>query len=268
MRVNVLLSVMNKKEPQEYIKTMNVFKNYVIINQLTNKDIVPINQKSSNKSIISLNDKGLSQSRNLAIKNCNAEIGIISDDDMFYVDNYEEIIINAYKKHPTADIIAFVVEHEDKLREKKILKEGRVNIFSTLKISSVQLTFKIESIKKKNIKFDENFGSGNKYYMGEENIFLIDCIKKRLNICYVPIKIGTLRVVNDSKWFEGYNEKYFKVKGAVFYRMSKFLYIMFILQFAIRKRKLYINNISLLSCIKYMFTGVLEYKEGLKNNLS
>ena len=80
------------------------------------------------------------------------------------------------------------------------------------------------------------FGSGNKYYMGEENIFLYDCLKKKLNIYYMPVKIGTLKVINESRWFKGYNSNFFKVKGTVFYRMTNHLYILLILQFAIRKR--------------------------------
>ena len=33
---------------------------------------------------------------------------------MYYVDNYQEIILNAYSKYKDADIIAFAVEHENK----------------------------------------------------------------------------------------------------------------------------------------------------------
>lgn len=261
MKTQLLLSIMNQTKPQSYIKKMNVSGDYVIINQLTNQKIMPINEKSRGKIIISLHEKGLSQSRNLAIKNSTNDIGIISDDDMYYVNNYEDVIINAYKKYPKADIIAFIVEHEDKSKEKKVLKEGKVNIFNSLKLSSVQLTFKTNSIKNNGIKFDEMFGSGNKYYMGEENIFLYDCFKKKLNIYYMPVKIGTLKVINESRWFKGYNSNFFKVKGTVFYRMTNHLYILLILQFAIRKRNLYKSNMSTSKCIKYMFEGVKEYKE-------
>ena len=69
-------------------------------------------------------------------------IGIILIISALYLqlhNNYEDIIINAYKKYPKADIIAFIVEHEDKSKEKKVLKEGKVNIFNSLKLSSVQI---------------------------------------------------------------------------------------------------------------------------------
>lgn len=261
LEVQVMLSMMNQKNPQRYIEMMNVSGDYVIINQLTNVKIQPVNTEDNKRKIISLNEKGLSQSRNLAIKNCMADIGIISDDDMYYTDDYKNIILNSYKKYPQADIIAFVVEHDDKKNEKRIMKEGKIGRIKSLTISSVQITMRLESIKKKNMVFDKNFGSGNKYYMGEENIFLYDCLKNKLKIYYVPIKIGTLRVINESSWFKGYTEEYFRIKGAVFYRMSKVLYIPLILQFAIRKRKLYNNNMSIIKCIKNMIIGTIIYKK-------
>lgn len=262
MKLQVLLSIINSKNPKEFVKTTNITGDYIIINQIFKENIKLTNYTEKNKKIISIRDKGLSKSRNLAIKNSTSDICLLSDDDMFYEEDYEKTILEAYKKYPDADLIAFVVEHENKKDEKKILKEGRLNLLTSLKISSVQLTFKKSSIENKNIKFDENFGSGSKYFMGEENIFMYDCLKNKLKIYYVPIKIGTLKVINESNWFKGYNKDYFKVKGIVYYRMSKLLSLFLILQFSLRKCKLYKNEINLFDSIKYMCKGIKEYKKG------
>lgn len=262
MKLQVLLSIMNEKDPNNCIKKMNIKGDYVIINQITKDNVKSICINEKFKKVISIHDKGLSKSRNLAIENSESDIGIISDDDMYYVNNYEEIINNAYIQYPDADIIAFIVEHEDKKTEKKPFKEGKINFIKSLRISSVQLTLKLEKIKKENIYFDENFGSGSLYFMGEENIFLYDCLKKNMKIYYKPQKIGTLRMYNNSKWFKGYNEEYLKVKGAMFYRMSKILYPILIFQFALRKRgKFKENNINVIQRIVFMLNGVKEYKK-------
>lgn len=260
MKLQVLLSIINSPHPIKYIKQMNIKGDYVIINQIFKENIKLTNSKNKEKKIISVEEKGLSKSRNLAIKNSTSEICLISDDDMLYEDNYEETIINAYKKYPQADLIAFVVEHENKLHEKKVMNEKKLNYLTSLKISSVQLTFKKESIEKNKIFFDEMFGSGSTFFMGEENIFMYDCLKKKMNIYYVPVKIGTLKVMNDSNWFKGYNREYFKVKGAVYYRMTKIMCVFLILQFAIRKYRMYKADMSFLKSIKYMFLGMKEYK--------
>ena len=254
---------MNEKNPNKHLEKMNIKSNYVVINQITNDNIKKINTLDKYNKIISIIDNGLSKSRNLAIKNCTCKIGLISDDDMYYVDNYQEIILNAYSKYKDADIIAFAVEHENKKFEKRLFKEGRLRYIKSLRISSVQMTIKTESIRSKNIKFDEQFGSGSEYYMGEENIFMYDCLKNKLKIYYVPKKIGILKEINESNWFKGYTKDFFLVKGSVFYRMSKELYIPLIFQFAIRKRK-YFNNINLFTAIKYMLEGANKYKKVIK----
>ena len=261
-KVQILLSIMNEKKPDKYLKKMNIKGNYVVINQITNDKINKTNIDNKYSKIISVNEKGLSKSRNLAIDNSDCAIGLLSDDDMYYVDDYQSIIVNDYKKYKDADIIAFVVEHENKKYEKKVFKEGRLSFIKSLRISSVQISFRINSIKEKNIKFDENFGSGSKYYMGEENIFMYDCLKKHLKIYYIPKKIGILKEINESKWFKGYTRDFFEVKGIVFYRMSRLLYIPLILQFAIRKRNNF-KKIGILKSIKYMFDGIKKYKKGL-----
>ncbi len=253
--MQVLMSVMNSTNPRDFVKEANIRSGYVIVNQITNDDIEPFNYNNKNKRIISVLDKGLSKSRNLAIKSAKEEIVLLSDDDMYYVDDCEKIVEEAFEKYPKADIIAFVVEHENKAHEKSILKEGKVGKIKSLKISSVQIAMRKNIILEKNICFDENFGAGTDLFMGEENIFLIDCIKKNLNIYYVPKKIGVLKVKHPSGWFKGYNKQFFNVKGANFFRMDKNLYKILILQFAIRKYKLYKKDISFFEAIKYMLEG-------------
>ena len=108
--------------------------------------------------------------------------------------------------------------------------------------------------------FDEKFGSGSQYFMGEENIFMYDCFRNKLKMYYIPIKIGTLKVINESNWFKGYNEEYFKVKGAVYFRMSRTLYPLLILQFAIRKIKIYNKDIKFTEALKNMIIGAKNYK--------
>lgn len=260
MKLQVLLSIMNEKNIKKQLERMNIKKNYVVINQITKNNITPTNDITPFNKIISVKEKGLSKSRNLAIKNSEADIGLIADDDMYYRKDYDKIITNAYLKYPSADIIAFDVEYEDKSIEKKKQKEGKLNFITSMKVSSVQITMNLKSIKDNKIYFDEMFGAGSTYIMGEENIFLSDCLKKKLNIYYVPVKIGTLKLAHASSWFKGYDEVYFNSKGAMFYRMSKKLYLLLIIQFALRKKGLYKKEASLLCALKWMRNGAKKYK--------
>lgn len=259
MKCEILLSTMNLNttdELYEKLNKMNINSNCLIINQVKNKS--SINFENENIRMLTYNEKGLSKSRNRAIDNSKNEICIIADDDIRYVDNYETIVSNVYKKHKDYDIIAFYVENA---KPKDALIEGNVDFLHTFKLCSVQLTFNTRKVKENNIRFDERFGTGSGIYnAGEENIFLIDCLKRKMKIYYIPIKIGTL-INNDSTWFKGYNEEYFYSKGAFFYRISKIGYIVLILQFAIRKYKIYSKEITMKTAIKSMFNGAKSLKK-------
>lgn len=257
MDIEVLVSTMDLQNQEKLINKMNIKRN-LIINQVKEKILNDV--ESGENRLYSYHEKGLSKSRNRAIEHSNAEICVIADDDIRYEDNYEKIIEEGYKKYPDADIIAFHVENVDKKMEKARRREGKQNFFTSMKIQSVQTTFKRKSVLNKKIRFDENIGAGTELYSGEENVFLADCIKKGLKIYYIPKKIATI-VDNDSSWLSGHGERYFQAKGATFYRISKVLCPILILQYAFRKYKKYKKETNIYKAINYMFKGVKKYKK-------
>lgn len=262
MKCEVLIATMNCEDKEKLIRKIGV-KDCLIINQVTKSDAPMLEDTvSSNQRILSFREKGLSKSRNKALENATGDICIVADDDLKYVKDYEKIIQEGYEKYPDADIIAFRVDNVDKKLQKAIRREGKENFISIMKIQSVQTTFRRKSILDKDIRFNEMFGAGAELYSGEENIFLSDCIKKKLKIYYIPNKIATIQD-NNSTWMNGYNKKYFNTKGAAFYAISKFFYPMLILQFAIRKRKRYKDEIHISQAIQYMHEGVKLYKSAL-----
>lgn len=265
MTCEVLVSTMNKEQPLKVAEELAI-KKFVIINQITNNNVVKPNDiLDSNKKVLSFYEKGLSRSRNKALKNSSEDICIIADDDMYYVDNYEQIIIDTHKKYPSADIIAFVVDNDNPLRKKKILKQGRIGYIKSMKLQSVQITFKRENIIKNNISFDEDFGAGSTYSWGEENIFLFDCLRKKLNIYYVPIKIATLKNTDSSTWDRTNNQNHYEQQGAIYYRMSKILFLPLVLQFIFRKKKIYKKDMSEKEIFIAMINGKRKYQKSLKD---
>ena len=258
MTVQVLVSTMNRRFFGDLIKSMNI-KKFVIINQIT-KDMRQPNDENSEKGVIkSFKEKGLSKSRNRAIASADSSICVIADDDMYYVQDYENIIINAYDKYPGADIIAFYVDSHDKRHRKNKMREGRLNLLDTMKLASWNITFKKNSIELANIHFDEKFGSGTEKFFGEDNIFLFDCIKNNIKIYYIPVKIATLLPDTGSSWFTGHTNENYIVGGAVYYRMFPLLSPLMILQFVIRKNRLYHENINAFNVARNMFIGA--YRE-------
>lgn len=257
MKIENLIATMNYLTPKKLISDMNIKSSFILINQIT-EDVF---NGETYKNTFNVHEKGLSKSRNMALKKSKADICVISDDDLRYKDNYLDIIKTAYQKYPDASVIAFHVDNINPEKTIKKMKEGKVDFLHLMKISSVQITFKRENVLKNNIKFDLNFGSGSsKYINGEENIFLADCYKSGLKVYYVPLTIATI-MDNNSSWFKGYNEIYFKTKGAVFYKLSKKIYFLLILQFIVRKYRLYKKDITPIKALKLMLKGAKEVKK-------
>ncbi|MGL4992020.1 MAG: glycosyltransferase [Sarcina sp.] len=252
MEFEILVSTMDKNE--ELIKKMNIKSPCLIINQCKENQEI----KNQQYRIIKTKTKGLSISRNLALNNAKGKICLLADDDLIYKNDLEKIILDSFNKDKGYDLIAFQVEGIDRVFKNYKNKEKKIGYLHSMKISSVEIAFRLDSIRAKNIEFDELLGSGAEFSMGEENAFLFKCLKAGLKIKYIPIKIADLYVGNSS-WFNGYNEKYFISRGAAFTAMSRRTTNLLILQFAIRKYNLYCKNINFINTLRYMNSGKKKY---------
>jgi glycosyltransferase involved in cell wall biosynthesis len=128
-------------------------------------------------------EKGLSKNRNNCLKNSKSDICHICDDDLIYLKDFSKIIKTEYLKNKNLDLITFQATKENNKNHFDV-KQGKHNSLSILKIWSWGITFKRKSILNKNIKFDETFGLGSKWCVGEENIFLKDCLDKKLKMIH------------------------------------------------------------------------------------
>lgn len=256
MKLEVLLSTMFKKNI-EFVNKMNICDDCIIINQ-TNYD--SYEEYGNNIKMISTSERGLSKSRNMAIKNSNADICLLADDDLIYVDDYKKKVLDMFDKNPEIDIICFCVEGINRNFKIYPQNEKILNFITSMKVSSVEIAFRREKIINNKISFKEMFGTGSEFYkMGEENIFLAECIRKKLKIKFIPLKIADLYIGNSS-WFCGYNKKYFFDRGAVFTAINRRYSYLLILQFAIRKYSLYKSEMSFKSALIEMFNGRRDYK--------
>lgn len=231
-----------RQENYDIIKKSNIKSDVLIVNQTFEDSEWNTKINKRDIRVINTTTRGLSKSRNIALKNTNAEICLLSDDDEYFMNDCEERIVKAFDKLPYADVIAFKIKNLSKKLPKKICKIGKLK---SLRLSSVQLAFRTESIIKTNIEFDENIGAGTLYSSGEENKFLYDCLSKGLKIYYVPITIAFMKE-SSSSWFNGYNEEYFKNKGAITrYFMGKRFSFLYGLYFIVTKYSLYKATISM-----------------------
>lgn len=221
--MEVLISCMNQID-SSIIQQTNIQSNVLIINQcsLNSEEFFTYldnNNISHTARVFHTTERGLARSRNMAICHAMDDFCLLCDDDEVLEDNYNDIITNAFKRYPQADIITFNVYSP---RNKKYpVKVENVGYIGAMRTSSWEIAFRRESIIRKKILFDTKMGSGTGNGGGEEVRFLFDCLKNGLKIIHVPIYIATVRQT-DSQWFHGYTDTYFINQGWISRRLLGF----------------------------------------------
>lgn len=197
--LQVLVSTQNLQSDEQVNKLtnkMNITTKYLIINQN-----LYYNGNIKNGNVITKCEKGLSKSRNIAIENASNDIVLLADDDVIYENNYEDVILNAYNRYKSADIICFYVESLNKKRKIKRMPTGKIGYIKAMKIVSFEISFKRDIIASKNLKFKESLGAGTKLGRGEELDFICNAIRSGLKVMFVNKKIAQVEQ-KESTWFK------------------------------------------------------------------
>ena len=210
MKLTILISCMHQKDAS-IIEKSNVQSDVVIVNQCDTNSVEEFDFTNKagttcHAKFICTTERGLSRSRNMAIANAWGDICYMCDDDELLQDDCEEKILKAYETHPDQDIITFGLIRKNYTYPSS---EQKMSIAQILRTSSVQTTFRREAIIDNGLQFDSKMGSGSGNGGGEENKFLMDCRRKGLKLYYVPDIIATVQT-EDSQWFHGFTEKYFR----------------------------------------------------------
>jgi glycosyltransferase involved in cell wall biosynthesis len=237
MKLEILISTMDNKFQKREITPPS---KYLVINQLTEKG-----------------EKGLAKSRNMAIESASNDICLISDDDLEYLESIEDNILNKFKEYQDADIITFCIKTPDN----KPYKKYKDNIFwhtkrTIMSVSSVEIAFRLDSINRVNLRFDENFGLGSQFPTGEEIIFLSDALDNGLKILYVPIDIVIHPIESSGKNYHNIN--LIEAKGAMFYRLFGILGYVASGLFTLKKYKE--SPFSLIKFYQIMINGINKYR--------
>lgn len=262
MTLQVLISTMFEKD-YSLLERMNVQSNCVIVNQTYDNSVIEFVFKGHNITWINSKERGLSKSRNLALKYANADILLLADNDEIFREDYDNLILNDFAKNKKADLICFNIESIDNKRSRYINKKNKkLSFLNVFKYGSARIGFRRNFLDKFKIKFNENFGAGTENGGGEDSLFLNDFLKNG-GLCFSsPVFIAD---IDDSKstWFNGYNEKYF-------FNLGKFLYVLtpknvrLISFLVLLKRFKHTRKIGFFKALKSLNKGI-KFQKSFKN---
>lgn len=265
MNLEVLISCMNQQD-EKIAEQTGIQTDTLIINQCPQPEILNEmksdqkmtgvrNQTHVNIRMLDTNTRGLSKSRNLAIRHAVGDVCLLCDDDEQLDSSYEDTILKAYEALPDADIICFRISNQpSRLKQ----ETQRLTKWTAMRIASWQITFRRESILKSGIRFDEDMGAGTGNGGGEEVKFLRDCIKAGLKAYYVPKSIGTV-AQTDSTWFRGFDRDFFYKRGITNrYMLGLPVSILYAAYYTLVKRDLYKEYVTTWQSFKYTLDGIIS----------
>ena len=257
IKVEVLLSTMHR-EDVSFLDKMNIQSDVLVINQHDRFAYQEFDYNGHRVRFITVNQRGLSKSRNLALSYAEGDICLLADDDIVYEDGYPEMVKKAFEDSPKAGIVVFNTKmlnsEEAKFRKpiKKIRKAPSYSFYG-----SVRIAFKRETVTKNGIFFNQFLGAGTPYGGGEDSLFIKDCREHHIGIYENPNYISSVDY-STSTWFNGINERYYFNIGifiALAFRRFKWLYILYYL-ITSRKR----SNLSVKIVKKKIKEGIKFFK--------
>ena len=261
MKLQILVSTMHQINT-DLVQKMNIQTNAIIINQTDRHEYQEILTDTHVVKFYSFAERGVGLSRNSALMRADAQICLFADDDVTYVDDCERLILEEFEKHPQADVIVFNVPSTctDPRQKDYIAKKWKkLNLLNCFRHGTFRIAVRRNVILKKNIFFTLLFGGGAKYSAGEDSLFLADCIRKGLQVYESNVTIGSVSH-EESTWFKGYTDRYFRDKGAFYACFSRTIPFLWCLQFAIRRRTLYCSEKSFGEACRLMREGIREFR--------
>lgn len=199
------------QETLDFVNNMNITAPAIITNQCGRYQII----QNGNTVMVCTPTRGVGINRNIGINLTDAEYAFIVDDDMVFYDNAMDILNKAIETHPDADVIIFGFDYvkDTEFIRKRMQKSERIKLYNCLNYGICCALIRVSSIRQKNISFTSLFGGGCLYGSGEDSLFYLECVRKKLNVYTCADSVG-MNLYRESTWFKGYNDRFFYDKGA------------------------------------------------------
>lgn len=225
MKVNILVSTIDKGIFAMERLLLNPRKDvsYIISHQYTKPEFVKEPGYLLRKDVLvnHIAGRGVTKSRNNAIRLADGDIGVFADDDVLYKDEWMDRLQHIFQQEPDLDVAIFKIKTlpgEPPYREYPV---APMELKTASSVGTIQLAFRIARVKSKKLGFDERFGAGQKLLIGsDEQIFLHDCICAGLRVKYFPEYLVQHPYQSTVKAIDKYDHRLNRVTGGLDARMN------------------------------------------------
>ena len=220
--------------------------------------------------VINTEERGLSNSRNMAIENALGAICLVADDDVRYVKGFEEGILNAFlpseqagAKAKDAAVITFQVQDDEGNLYRNypdIEKHTKKTVFT---VNGVVIAFKTDAIRSKGIQYNTLFGLGATFETADEYIFMNDVLEAGLIARFEPLVILTHPVYNSG--MDSGSDRIIFARAALkqkYLGRLSYLWVFKYVRFLVAHN--YIAKAQFWEKLKVGFAGIKKYKQLVK----
>jgi len=141
-------------------------------------------------SMIELDSTGVTKSRNAVIDNTKTDYLAFADDDIEVIPNGLRQVIEYLDHHPDVSVVLARVNAGESPRKNYPEGETKLTKFNSAKAATPEMVIRVKDVKEAGVYFDERFGAGAENFLGDEYIFVADCLSAGLKAVSLPIPIA------------------------------------------------------------------------------
>jgi hypothetical protein len=168
--------------------------------------------------VVFLKGRGVAASRNAAVSSCETELLLFTDDDVRVPADGLAELIAIFEARPDLDIVAGrTLTPSGALRKRYPPAARRLTPFNSAHIGTVELAVRARRVQSAGIGFDTDFGVGTENFVGDEYIFVTDCLKAGLRGECVPVALAVHPELRSALDF--WSERSARARARVFERV-------------------------------------------------
>lgn len=143
-------------------------------------------------TVARLAGRGLSRSRNAALDLARGEVLLLADDDVTHPPGAFTAIRRFFRDRPEASLLVGLSLDGAGRPRRRPTGPRRLTCWNAGRTASHELAFRLAPVRRCGVRFDEGFGvgAGTPAFLGEEFIFLADCLRAGLAGEHRPVPVS------------------------------------------------------------------------------
>lgn len=244
------------RQLQDLLETIPAEAECLIIHQVTDEtDYRESYASLKGCKVVTQQGKGLSRSRNLAIKEAQGEWVYLCDDDVHLLPDLPEKLRQAIIEHPESALFRFRIDSPSYTPFKQYQAQSKkLDQSMAGSVSSAELV--VRRSVTDGVSFNEKFGLGTSFPSGEEYLFVLDLLSNGHAMWYIPVSIVQHPPESTGTSF---TPAVIRSKGALIRHRFGISFLFFNLLYAIRKYPVYSRQTGFFNYLKEIYRGSFQY---------